>query len=268
MKTVFLFDLDGTLCNSRKPVTNKLVSLLAEVNKSHEVGILTGSDLDFLQEQCKDLFKALGYEQKVYAMACNGTKSFSVSLDSESSVKYTLIKEENLREKIGEEKFKIVMRELIYEQTESMIDYDFPLTGNFVTYRGSTINWCPVGRCANDKDRAAFKKEDADKNIRTSHVENIKRAFIENNISELTVTVAGDTSFDIYPKTWDKTYAMQFFEGYDVYFWGDRMSEGGNDYTMHMRSDVKSFPVEDPKDTYKSIKKVIKNIKEKKNVKN
>ena len=61
---------------------------------------------------------------------------------------------------------------------------------------------------------------------------------------------------------------MQFFNDYDVYFWGDRMSEGGNDYTMHMRDDVNSFPVEGPNDTYKSVKKVIKIIKEKKNVKN
>jgi HAD superfamily hydrolase (TIGR01484 family) len=264
MKTVFLFDLDGTLCKSRKPVINKLVSLLVEVNKNHEIGILTGSDLDFLQEQCKDLFKALGYEQKVYAMACNGTKSFLVSLNSESNVKYTLIKEENLREKIGEEKFKAVMRELIYEQTESMIDYDFPLTGNFITYRGPIINWCPVGRCANDADRNAFKKEDKLKNIRTTHVENIKRSFIENNITNLTVTVAGDTSFDIYPTSWDKTYVMQFFEGYDIYFWGDRMTEGGNDYSMHIRQDVNSFPVENPNETYKSVKETIKNLLENK----
>ena len=185
MKTVFLFDLDGTLCKSRKPVTNALVSLLVEVNKNHEIGILTGSDLDFIQEQCKDLFKSLGYEKKVYAMACNGTKSFLVSLNSESNIKYTLIKEESLREKIGEENFKTVMCELIYEQTESMIDYDFPLTGNFITYRGSIINWCPVGRCANDADRAAFKKEDKEKNIRTTHVKSIERSFIENNITGL-----------------------------------------------------------------------------------
>jgi phosphomannomutase len=267
MKTVFLFDLDGTLCESRKPVVTNLITLLTKANKEVEVGILTGSDLDFLKEQCKELFKKLGHENKVYALACNGTKSFLVD-KKDDKVNYSLIKEENLREKIGEEKFKIVMRELIYEQTESMIDYDFPLTGNFVTYRGSTVNWCPVGRCANDEDRAAFKKEDKDKNIRATHVENIKRAFIENSIADLTVTVAGDTSFDIYPKTWDKTYAMQFFEGYDVYFWGDRMSDGGNDYTMHMRNDVNSFPVEDPKDTYKSLKKALKNINEKKNVKN
>lgn len=262
MKTVFLFDLDGTLCKSRKPVTKKLVSLLTEVNKNYELGILTGSDLDFLKEQCKDLFKSLGYEQKVYALACNGTKSFSVSLNSKSIVEYNLIKEENLRERIGEENFKTVMCELIYEQTESMIDYDFPLTGNFITYRGSTINWCPVGRCANDEDRAIFKKEDKEKNIRATHVESIKRAFSENNVDGLIINVAGDTSFDIYPTGWDKTYAMQFFEDYDVYFWGDRMTEGGNDYTMHMRRDVNSFPVENPNETYKSVKKVIKNLLE------
>jgi phosphomannomutase len=259
-KSVFLFDLDGTLCESRKPVTNELISLLKIVNKKHEIGILTGSDLDFLQEQCQYMFKALGYENKVYAMACNGTKSFSVSIDKNSNIKYELIKEENLRERIGEEKFKIVMRELIYEQTESMIDYDFPLTGNFVTYRGSIINWCPVGRCANDEDREIFKKEDKEKNIRRHHIKNIKKAFKDNNVTGLIVNVAGDTSFDIYPTGWDKTYAMQFFKDYDVYFWGDRMSEGGNDYSMHMSNDVNSFPVEDPNDTLESVKTLLNKL--------
>ena len=263
MKTVFLFDLDGTLCKSRKPVAAKLVTLLSKASEYVEIGILTGSDLDFLKEQCQELFENLCYKNKVYALACNGTKSFLVD-NKNDKLSYTLIKEENLREKIGEEKFKAVMRELIYEQTEAMIDYDFPLTGNFVTYRGPTINWCPVGRCANDNDRDIFKKEDAIKNIRITHVENIKRAFSENNITCLTVTVAGDTSFDIYPTAWDKTYAMQFFEGYEVYFWGDRMEEGGNDYSMHMRADVNSFPVENPNETYESVKETIKNLLENK----
>jgi phosphomannomutase len=259
-KSVFLFDLDGTLCESRKPVTNELISLLKIVNKKHEIGILTGSDLDFLQEQCQYMFKALGYENKVYAMACNGTKSFSVSIDKNSNIKYELIKEENLRERMGEEKFKIVMRELIYEQTESMIDYDFPLTGNFVTYRGSIINWCPVGRCANDEDREIFKKEDKEKNIRQHHIKNIKKAFEINNVTGMIVNIAGDTSFDIYPDGWDKTYVLQFFEDYDVYFWGDRMSEGGNDHTMHMSNDVSSFPVEDPNDTLESVKELLEKL--------
>ena len=243
------------------------MDLLKYASNFVDIGILTGSDIDFLQEQCQDLFKNITYKNNLYALACNGTKSFSVSYKNKK-LEYELIKEENLRDKLGEDKFKTVMRELIYEQTESMIDYDFPLTGNFVTYRGSTINWCPVGRCANDEDRKQFKKEDAEKNIRQHHIKNIKKAFSDNNVSGLIINVAGDTSFDIYPQGWDKTYAMQFFNDYDVYFWGDRMSEGGNDYTMHMRDDVNSFPVEGPNDTYKSVKKVIKIIKEKKNVKN
>jgi len=259
-KSVFLFDLDGTLCESRKPVTAELISLLNKINENYEIGILTGSDLDFLKEQCNDLFKSICYNQKVYAMACNGTKSFLVSLNQDSCIEYSLIKQENLRERIGEEKFKIVMRELIYEQTESMIDYDFPLTGNFVTYRGSTINWCPVGRCANDEDREQFKKEDEEKNIRKNHIKNIKKAFKDNNVTGLVVNVAGDTSFDIYPQGWDKTYVMQFFENYDIYFWGDRMTEGGNDYTMHMRNDVNSFPVDNPDETFKSVKKVLEKL--------
>jgi len=259
MTTIFLFDLDGTLCESRKSVTHDVITLFKKVNKEVEIGILTGSDLDFLKEQCEELFQNLGYENKVYALACNGTKAYSVSIDSNSRLNYKLIKEENLRNKIGEEKFKIVMSELVYEQAEAMIDYDFPLTGNFITYRGSTINWCPVGRCASDSDRVLFKIEDEKKKVREIHVERIKQSFSENNVN-LIVNIAGDTSFDIYPEGWDKTYAMQFFEEYDVYFWGDRTEKGGNDYTMKKLLNTKCFSVSGSEATCASVEKLLTEI--------
>jgi phosphomannomutase len=259
MKTTFLFDLDGTLCESRKSVTNEIISLFKKVNKEVEIGILTGSDLDFLKEQCEKLFQNLGYENKVYALACNGTKAYTVSLDMDSRLSYKLMKEENLRNKIGEEKFKIVMSELVYQQAEAMIDYDFPLTGNFITYRGSTINWCPVGRCASDNDRSLFKIEDEKKKVREMHIENIRQSFFENNIN-LIVNIAGDTSFDIYPSGWDKTYAMQFFDGHDVYFWGDRTEKDGNDHTMKKLLNTKCFSVSGSEETFTSVKKLLGKI--------
>ena len=37
---LILFDLDGTLCKSRKPVTAKLITLLSKVSEYVEIGIL------------------------------------------------------------------------------------------------------------------------------------------------------------------------------------------------------------------------------------
>lgn len=258
MSIVFLFDLDGTLCRSRKKVQENIIETLSKANESVEVGILTGSDLDFLKEQCEELFLSLPHKHKVYAMACNGTKSFIVE-KSDNKIIYHLLKEESIKKHIGRDNFTELMKELVFMQAELVTSEAIPLTGNFIASRGSTINWCPIGRGADDEDRSIFVKKDNNKGLRKKQLK-ILQDFLEANSLDLVANIAGDTSFDIYPENWDKTYAMQFFEGYDVYFWGDRMFPNGNDYTMHLLLKEKSFPVKDPNDTNRSVLELMKEM--------
>ena len=37
----------------------------------------------------------------------------------------------------------------------------------------------------------------------------IKNMFAKENINNVTVKLGGDTSFDIYPKGWDKSYCLK-----------------------------------------------------------
>lgn len=40
---------------------------------------------------------------------------------------------------------------------------------------------------------------------------------------DLTYSIGGQISFDVFPKGWDKTYCLQFVEGYDeIHFFGDK----------------------------------------------
>lgn len=40
---------------------------------------------------------------------------------------------------------------------------------------------------------------------------------------ELTFSIGGQISFDVFPKGWDKTYCLRFVEGYDeIHFFGDK----------------------------------------------
>jgi phosphomannomutase len=256
MSIVFLFDLDGTLCRSRKKVQKNIIETLSKANQSVEIGILTGSDLDFLKEQCEELFLSLPHKHKVYAMACNGTKSFVVE-KSDNKIIYHLLKEESIKNHIGGSSFTELMRELVFMQAELITGDVIPLTGNFIASRGSTINWCPIGRGADDRDRAIFVEKDKNEGLRKKQLKKLQD-FLEANSLDLVANIAGDTSFDIYPENWDKTYAMQFFKNYDVYFWGDRMFTNGNDYTMHLLLKENSFPIKDPDDTNNSVLSLMK----------
>ena len=66
--------------------------------------------------------------------------------------------------------------------------------------------------------------------------------------------LGGDTSFDIYPKGWDKTYCLKFFEGYNKFFVGDRCYENGNDYEIFQKLNSNSWSTTKPSETIQIIK--------------
>jgi hydroxymethylpyrimidine pyrophosphatase-like HAD family hydrolase len=52
MKNLVLFDMDGTLTPPRSHLDYNLVDTLRELVKFAEIGIVTGSDMDYLMQQC------------------------------------------------------------------------------------------------------------------------------------------------------------------------------------------------------------------------
>ena len=72
-------------------------------------------------------------------------------------------------------------------------------------------------------------------------------------MQDITLKFGGDTSFDIYPKGWDKTYALRHFSDKTVWFVGDRArSPKGNDYEIFQACGWRSFHTNGPEQT-KSI---------------
>ena len=64
--------------------------------------------------------------------------------------------------------------------------------------------------------------------FRRTLLEQVREEFSNARIP-VTIKLGGETSFDIFPNGWDKTYAMNHFEGYEIYFLGDRCGDNGND---------------------------------------
>ena len=59
----------------------------------------------------------------------------------------------------------------------------------------------------------------------------LKDKLVDLNLS---FSIGGQISIDIFPKGWDKTYCLQFVDDKydDIYFFGDRTLDGGNDYEI------------------------------------
>ena len=50
---IILFDMDGTLTEPREEAGEDIMEALYDLSKEAEVGIVTGSDIDYIQEQIK-----------------------------------------------------------------------------------------------------------------------------------------------------------------------------------------------------------------------
>ena len=80
----------------------------------------------------------------------------------------------------------------------------------------------------------------------------------ENARIPITVKLGGETSFDLYPQGWDKTYVLRHFQDYDVWFVGDKCDGDGNDKEIFEKLQPNnSFKVSNTKETEKVIQKII-----------
>jgi phosphomannomutase len=254
MKKIVLFDMDGTLTPPRKELDRDLIPALRELAKISEIGIVTGSDHNYVLQQMGLLMENSEIRYKLHILPCNGTKYYPPPQDA--SHKHELTFEKNMREELGELQFSTIMRFILQRQSQLHL-YNIPMTGHFINYRGSMINWCPIGRNATSIDRERFMEFDKpDSGFRMDEINSFIKFLVRKQLKDIIqIKLGGETSFDIYPKGWDKTFALQHFEGYQCWFVGDRCGENGNDQTIYekLRVHNRSFEVTSTRGTRRLI---------------
>lgn len=256
MKNIVLFDMDGTLTPARQPMERPVTDKLIQLQRAgFEIGIVTGSDLEYVKEQCQDLFGQIALDiESIHFMPCNGTKYYRFH-----NTNFHSVYEKNMRKELGEKNWRRLIRIIINLQ-HSLVNANrhLPLTGNFISYRVSTLNWCPIGRQASPRDRSSWKIWDKHSWIRYNWLKSAREEFDASNLENVVIKMGGDTSFDIYPEGWDKTYAFKNFDAYDkIYFVGDRCGTNGNDKEAYELAGDLGFATTGPRQTIDIIDKII-----------
>ena len=250
MKHIVLYDMDGTLTPPREPLEESLIPALELLSEVAEIGIVTGSDFNYLKQQIGSLLDHSIIRKKLHLLPCNGTKHYYPP--SNNYEEHKLIHEANMIENLGRRKFTQLML-LLIEQQANFSNERFPLTGHFIDYRGSTINWCPIGRNAQAEDRQFFVDYDNSfsPTLREVYLGRLRHYANLQRIDGLTIKLGGDTSFDIFPDGWDKTYCLQHFVDYTHWFVGDRCGENGNDKEIYdvLKEQKRSFETSGPDET-------------------
>lgn len=239
--TLILFDVDGTLTESRKAIKQNMIEMLYKLKSQENItlGIVGGSNLDKQKEQ-------LGEENLEifnYIFSENGLMAFYNS---------KLINQTSIRDELGEEKLK----RLINTCLKYMSIIDIPVKrGTFIEFRNGMINLCPVGRTCSQEERDQFYEYDKIHKIREKMVKYLNSELSDLNLS---FSIGGQISIDVFPKGWDKTYCLQFvkdkFER--ILFFGDKTMEGGNDYEIYNHPSVEGYTVTSPENTIKLLRKI------------
>lgn len=219
-----------------------MIQLLRDIRKKVVIGFVGGSDLVKISEQL-----AVGsdvVQDFDYAFAENGLTAYKLGLQlpSQSFIKY-----------IGEERYKALVNFILHY----IADLDIPIKrGTFVEFRNGMINVSPIGRNASIAERHEFEAYDKVHGLRAAFVKVLREKFADYN---LTYSIGGQISFDVFPTGWDKTYCLRHVEdeGFEeIHFFGDKTYQGGNDYEIFMDSRTIGHSVTSPADTARILEEM------------
>jgi len=247
-KTLLLFDIDGTLTESRKVIKENMVECLKKVSSYEDIDIATvgGSDLPKAQEQLKSAIDLLKF-----AFTENGL----VYLDEKKKIH----KVNKISTYLGYDKLK----EFVNFCLKYISELDIPVkTGTFVELRTGLINVSPIGRNCSQEERDAFVVYNKEHHVLEQFRETLIKNFGEK--FGLEISIGGQISFDVYPVGWDKRFCLQFVEKlYDnIIFFGDKGYFGGNDYEIITDEKItKGIRVKNPENTIELINKVVEEIR-------
>ena len=203
----FIFDVDGTLTPSRGKIDPEFLQEMLYFAGTNDVYLVTGSDREKTLEQVGlDLYNSC---KRVYN--CSGSDVY----EGDKNV-YT-----------SQWELPWEVERLLYDE----LDYSsFPLrNGNHIERRPGGVNFSILGRA---KDpffgRSEYVKWDKDTNERSDIADRIR-----TNFPGLSVALGGQTGLDIGPWGSDKSQILRDFSKDDeIHFFGDRMENGGNDYSL------------------------------------
>jgi phosphomannomutase len=137
---------------------------------------------------------------------------------------------------------------------------DLPVKrGTFFEFRSGMFNVSPIGRNCSRDERNDYETYDLAHNVRKTMIDEMKREFAD---LDLTYSIGGQISFDVFPTCWDKTYCLKFVtkEDFDeIHFFGDKTFEGGNDYEIFTDERTIGHTVTSPEDTKEQCTKLFMN---------
>lgn len=243
MKKLVVFDLDGTLAESKSALDREMAELLGALLDAAKVAVISGGD--FPQ-----------FEQQVLTRLAHDERLSNLSLLPTCGTKF--YRYQGGWQKLYAEDFSAAEKEKIVSSFKRVIASSGlavdKIWGEQVEDRGSQITFSALGQQAPIAEK---KKWDPDFSKRKQ-----LKAALDQLIPEFSVHLGGTTSVDVTKPGIDKAYGIRKLEEVlqipiaDMLFIGDAIFPGGNDYPAK-EAGVTSIQVKGPSETKRVVEAII-----------
>lgn len=247
-KKVIIFDLDGTLTESKSDIDEEMATLVRQLLETKQVAVIGGAKYDLFQSQFLAKLNASGEILKNLFL-----------FPTTASVFYKF--NGNGWEEVYKQEFSNEEKENIlsaFEKTFEEIGYKHPskIYGELIEDRGTQITFSALGQKAPLDLKTKWKEENSDTKSEMTQV-------LQKHLPDMEVRAAGYTSIDVTRKGIDKEYGINQIKKHlnivteDILFVGDAFFAGGNDEAA-LKAGVMCFEVKGVEDTKKLISHLIK----------
>ena len=243
MKKLIVFDLDGTLAESKSAIDVKMAQLFDSLLTVVRIAVISGGTWPQFQRQLVARLSRGECMKNLSLLPTCGTKFYQCTAD------WDLLYSED---------FTVAERQKIIASLRATIDSAVckpeKVWGEVIEDRGSQITFSALGQQAPLEEK---KKWDPQFTRRKQ-----LQAVLETLIPEFCVRLGGATSIDVTRQGIDKAYGIRKLRDIlhiaidEMIFVGDAIFPGGNDYPAK-EAGVLSIEVRDPHETKRVIETLV-----------
>jgi phosphomannomutase len=243
MKSLIVFDLDGTLAKSKSALDDEMAWLMTRLLAVVKVAIISGGDYPQFQTQVLGRLPAAGNLANLSILPTSGTKFFSY--DGEWRKLYSEDLTDAEKQKIEDSLEKAVAQSGLQPKET---------WGERIEDRGTQITYSALGQQAPLDAKAQWDPD-------FSKRQKIK-AILDVMLPNFSVRLGGTTSIDVTRPGIDKAYGIHKLREIlniplaHMLFIGDAIFPGGNDYAAK-EAGVDCIAVRDPEETKRVVEAII-----------
>ncbi len=252
-KKLIVFDLDGTLTETKSNLKSDMSWVLGQLLKEKKVAVIGGGTYkQFRKQFISELDCSPKLFKNLFLFPTTATAFYQYDRGWKKVYSYELSKEERQEVK---DAFHDVFKEIHYVPPAKTY-------GRVIEDRKSQVTFSALGQdvVAMLGEKGVRLKEEWTKKNTPIKLKIAK--LVQKRLPELEVHAAGFTSIDVTRKGIDKAYGVRQIEKHlhipikNMIFIGDALFPGGNDYAAR-RTGVECIAVRGPVDTKKVIQDIL-----------